>query len=89
MKTLGKPLQGIFVAGQRLAIHKDIVAGVFPLNDNVQAGCHRFEFSGDRAGVAEKLGRGYPIDYVPNCSQVTQVEPQLRELTQMSYGKLL
>jgi hypothetical protein len=55
MEPLCQTLQSIFVAGQSLAVDKDIVTGVIPFNNNVQTGCHRIEFSGVRFRCERKL----------------------------------
>ena len=34
-KPLGEPFQGIFIAGQGLAVHENVVTGVIPFNNNV------------------------------------------------------
>jgi hypothetical protein len=47
MQSLVQELQCILVAGQGVAVHKNIESGILTLNDAIQAGCYHSESSGD------------------------------------------
>src|ERR1700678_3586899 len=63
MEPLSQPFQAVLITREGLTVHKRIVTGVFPFNNNVQTGCHRFEFSGDGVWMSRQLYCGNPIDY--------------------------
>src|SRR5579863_5800389 len=76
MQRFRQPFQGILVAGQSMAVHKDVKARIFPFNDNVQAGSHRSEHRG------EEVDR---LMYFPSGNPKHQRSTQRCKITQVWY----
>ena len=55
-------LQGIFIAGQRTPVDEDVESRIFSLDNDIETGCHRIEFSGDIENSGLKSAPGNPIN---------------------------
>ena len=61
-KCFCEPLQSIFIAGQRTPVDKDVESRIFSLDNDIETGCHRIEFSGDIENSGLKSAPGNPIN---------------------------
>jgi hypothetical protein len=85
MQALCQALEGIFVAGQGMAVHKDVETGIFALDNDIQACSHHSESSGDIGRKNKNIRRGHAINHrCAMMAETTQVYQVVAKVLQKS-----